>query len=61
MHVMSVSFRPKAAVSEIQAEINLIRNSALFSMPTGTGRFKKQIEKAMSRKLGYAKGEGHIR
>jgi len=38
-----------------QAEINLIRNSALFSMPTGNGRFKKQIEKAMSRKLGYAK------
>ena len=38
-----------------QNDINLIRNAALFSMPTGNNRFKEQIEKAMSRKLGYAK------
>jgi len=38
-----------------QVDINLIRNSALFSMPTGNSRFKGQIEKALSRKLGEAK------
>ena len=36
-------------------EINLIRNSVLFSMPTGNDQFKKQIEKAMSKKPGYEK------
>jgi len=38
-----------------QGDINLIRNAALFSMPTGNSRFKEQIEKAMCRKLGHAK------
>ena len=38
-----------------QGDINLIRNAALFSMPTGNSRFKEQIEKAMHRKLGHAK------
>ncbi len=37
-----------------QNDINLIRQSALFSMPTGNTRFKEQVEKAISRKLGYA-------
>ena len=37
-----------------QADINMIRNAALFSMPTGNSRFKEQIEKAINRKLGYA-------
>ena len=38
-----------------QTDISLIRQSALFSMPTGNTQFKEKIEKAISRKLGYAK------
>ncbi len=38
-----------------QVDINMIRNSALFSMPTGNSRFKVQIEKVLCRKLGHAK------
>ena len=34
-------------------DINLIRQSALFSMPTGNARFKEQIEEEVNRKLGY--------
>ena len=34
-------------------DINLIRKSALFSMPTGGSCFKEQIEKTINRKLGY--------
>jgi len=37
-----------------QADINIIRNDALFSMPTGNSRFKVQIEKIVNRKLGHA-------
>ena len=36
-------------------DLNLIRNAARFSMPTGDNRFKVQIEQAVKRKLGYAK------
>ena len=35
-------------------EVTLIRQSATFSMPVGISRFKKQIEKALNRKIGYA-------
>jgi len=35
-------------------EVTLIRRSATFSMPVGSSRFKKQIEKALNRKIGYA-------
>ena len=38
-----------------QADINIIRYAALFSMPTGNSRFKEQIAKIVNRKLGYAK------
>lgn len=38
-----------------QSGIKLIRQSALFSMPAGNSRFKEQIEKAIARKLGYAR------
>lgn len=38
-----------------QHDIKLIKNSALFSMPTGDNRFKAQIEQALNRKLGYAR------
>ena len=37
------------------SDINKIRNSAQFSMPTGNNRFKEQIERAHQRKIGYAK------
>jgi len=37
-----------------QAGINIIRNAALFSMPTGDSRLKAQIEKTVNRKLEYA-------
>ena len=36
-------------------DIKLIRNAALFSMPTGNNRFKTKIEQAFERKLGCAK------
>ena len=35
-------------------EVTLIRQSATFSMPVGNSRFKKQIEKALNKKIGYA-------
>jgi putative transposase len=35
-------------------DVDVIRNAARFSMPTGDNRFKAQIEKALNRKLGYA-------
>ena len=35
-------------------DIKLIRNAARCSMPTGDNRFKKQIEKTLNRKVGYA-------
>jgi len=38
-----------------EKDISMIRQSALFSVPTGSNRFKKQIEKVVNRKLGYAK------
>lgn len=38
-----------------QVDISMIRNSALFSMPTGNSQFKNHIEKALNRSLGYAK------
>ena len=36
-------------------EIELIRSSALFSMPTGDSRFRQQVEQMIGRKLGYAR------
>jgi len=52
--------RKRAYQSLFEAEIenkdlNLIRNAATFSMPTGDNRFKEQVEKMVNRKLGYAK------
>jgi len=38
-----------------QYDINLIKNSTMFSMPTGDNHFKDQIEQALNRKLGYAR------
>lgn len=35
-------------------EVQLIRNAARFSMPTGDSRFKTQIEQALKRKVGHA-------
>ena len=35
-------------------DVTLIRQSATFSMPVRSSRFKKQIEKALNRKIGYA-------
>ena len=35
-------------------EEKLIRNAARLSMPTGDNRFKRQIEQALNRKVGYA-------
>ena len=35
-------------------EIQLIRNAARFSMPTGDSRFQQQIERALKRKVGYS-------
>ena len=35
-------------------DVTLIRQSATSSMPVGNSRFKKQIEKALNRKIGYA-------
>ena len=36
-------------------DIELIRRSALFSMPTGGRRFREQVEKEVGRKSGYSK------
>ena len=36
------------------ADIQVIRNAARFSMPTGDNRFKQQIEPTLNRKVGYA-------
>jgi len=36
-------------------DLNLIRNAATFSMPTGDSLFKRQIEATVNRKLGYMK------
>ena len=38
-----------------EPDIELIRRSALFSMPTGDKRFKEQVEKEVGRKSGYSK------
>jgi putative transposase len=38
-----------------EPDIELIRRSALFSMPTGDRRFREQIEKEVGRKSGYSK------
>ncbi len=35
-------------------DVQVIRNAARFSMPTGDNRFKQQIEHALNRKVGYA-------
>ena len=35
-------------------DVTLIRKSAMFSMPVGNSRFKKQIEKVLKRKIGYS-------
>jgi len=44
-----------------QGDINLIRNAALYSMPTGNSLFKEQIEKAMSSGLGIRNEVGLLR
>lgn len=36
------------------ADVQMIRNAARFSMPTGDSRFKQQIERMLNRKVGYA-------
>ena len=36
------------------ADVQVIRNAARFSMPTGDNRFKQHIERALNRKVGYA-------
>jgi len=36
------------------ADVKLIHNAVMCSMPTGDSRFKEQIEKALDRRLGYA-------
>jgi putative transposase len=38
-----------------EPDIELIRRSALFSMPTGDRRFKEQVGKEVGRKSGYSK------
>lgn len=35
-------------------DVKVIRNAVQFSMPTGDTNFKRQIEQALSRKVGYA-------
>lgn len=42
-------------VDIVKQDIDLIRNSALFSVPTGDNRFQDQIEKMTGRKSGNAK------
>ena len=37
-----------------QTDVEMIRTAAHFSMPTGDNRFKRQIEQALNRKVGYA-------
>jgi putative transposase len=36
------------------ADVQVIRNAARFSMPTGDNRFKQQVESMLNRKVGYA-------
>ena len=43
------------------ADSQVIRNAVRFSIPTGDNQFKKQIERMLNRKVGYAYRGRHVK